>query len=709
MKAVIHRILAVAAFSFVIGCAHFLRKDTRIDPALLPPTAEQLAKNSDNARWFKSFQTADQAQKESRKEIACPAFRDLARETMFPLRDLALLRAHQICPFTDDLPPVSAISEDSARWFAEDVLKARDAEWDRLTPAEQVTHLWDKAAIEKNDRKRETALMDAAGLAEKSGDPKLAEEARQRLWKNSPRLKPNPERKDYAAIASDYRRWREFGRAVQLERRRLQDKQLGNDERFAILKSIRQTWKTSQNKNEMLAATTELVNFARQDFRKHPRDAGAAKRLLEARLLFARTVWTENRRDLGQKALQETKRDLAGRVSFEELYFLLGRMEEETGNLSEAEAYFSLALKERPSVGGLRDKIRWARAWVLHKSGTLPEAVVAFNELANDAKEPADRFRATYWAARDLPPGPARDAALREAKRLDPLGFYGLLASRDLNESLPPLPSVKETTSLTLTSSNEFPIGPSIVAEWLISLGIEDGTERVLLSVQNELQRNRQASNDAWLRMSTAYARAGQYLPLFALMSTLPAETRDRLLKDHPEFLFPKPWVPQVEKAARDAGVPAELVYAIIRQESAFNPRARSHAEAYGLTQLLPNIASVHARRHGIPYNGADDLFEPETSIRLGAWELRGLFDRWKGVWIPSIASYNANADAVRGWLKRRRRADPVEFIEEIPYEETRAYVKLVMRNQVFYQRMLASGPTVFPENCLKLGEPVSP
>lgn len=705
----IQRFLAFAAFSFIFGCAHSLRRDTRIDPILLPPTAEQLAKEPTlkNAAWFKKFKAADEAQQQGRKEIACPAFRDLGLDALFPLSDLALLRAHQICPYTDDLP--APRGAEATKWFAEDALKARDAEWDRLSLPEQVNHLWEKAAIEKDDRQRELNLMDAVGLAENSGDAALTEDARGRLWKNSPRLKPNPEKKDYAAIAGDYRKWREFSRAVMLERKRLQDPALRNDERFAILKSIRQTWKSSQNKNEMLAATTELVNFARQDFRKHRRDPGTARRLLEARLLFARTVWTESRRDLGQKALNETRRDLAGLVSFEELYFLLGRMEEEAGDLAAAEGYFTLALNERVAVGGLKDKIRWARGWVLHKADKRAEAVIAFKELANDAKEPADRFRATYWAARDLPRGPDRDAALREAQRLDPLGFYGLLVSRDLGETLPPLASVRESTALTLTSSPEFPIAPSLVAEWLIALEVRDGTERVLLSIQNEFQRNNRASNDAWLRMSTAYARAGQYLPLFALMSTLPAETRDRLLQAHPEFLFPKPYVAEVERASRDAGVPPELLYAIMRQESAFNPRARSHAEAYGLTQLLPRNAQVHARRHGIPFNGAESLFEPETSVRLGAWELRGLFDRWKGTWIPAVASYNANADAVRGWLKHRARPDPVEFIEEIPYEETRSYVKLVMRNQVFYQRMLATGPTVFPENCLKLGGPVSP
>lgn len=698
------RLLALLLFSLILGCAHTLRHENRVDPVLLPPTPEQIARTPDalNVHWFKLFSEGAAAQATKNREKACVSYRALANEGGFPLRDLALLRAHQTCPFTEDLSVPWTTRPESVAWFTEDVFKARDAEFEKMNSAEKVQFLWDKAAIEKSERPREMLLMDAIGLAEKAGDPQLAADARQRLWKNSPRLNPNPQKSDTAAIAADFRRWREFERSIQLERKRLEDKKLSAEEKVALLKSIRQTLKTAQRKSEMLTATAELVNFTKAQFKKNRRDPVAAKRYLEAKVLFARTVWTENRRDLALKSLTEARRELGGLVSLEEVNFILARLYEESGDLVSAEGFVQASLKERPLVPGLRDKARWARGWILHKAGRSEEAAAAFTELASDAKDPGDRTRAAYWATRNKKDGDARRAGLRDIQKMDPLGYYGLLATRDLGEPLPPL-KAPGLRSPELTASPELNLNASVVAEWMIALDVKDGTARVLESVQSELKKNPSAGTDAWLRLASAYARAGEYLPLFALITTLPPETRDKLLQEQPELLFPKPWLAETEKAAAAAKVPPELLYAIMRQESAFNPRARSAAEAYGLTQLLPQNAAAHARKHGIPLSGPDELYDPATSITLGAWELRGLFDRWKGAWIPAIASYNANADAVRGWLNVRKRPDVTEFIEEIPYEETRSYVKLVMRNQIFYQRLLATGPTAFPEKCLEI------
>lgn len=699
----LQRLAGLTAFLLILGCAHTLRRDSRVDPDLLPPDAAVFEKTPDaaNARWFRLFADAMKAQESKQRDVACLSFRALSVEKNFPLKDLALLRAHQACPFTEDLSTPWHDRPETVEWFAEDVFKARQAEWEKMTLPERVEFLWEKAAVEKTDRGRELLLIDAAGIAEKSGDTALAEAARQRLWKNSPRLMPRPKKSDLAAVAADLRRWREFGRSVALERRRLAGKRVPPEEKFAVLKSIRQTYKTAQMKTEMLATTAELANFARVSFKRNRRDPAAARRLLEAKSLFARTVWTENRRDLAFQALNEVRRDLGGLVSLEEVNFILGRLYEESGDLGSAEGMMEAALKERPHVPGLRDKIRWARAWLLHKANKREEAIAAFDELAREAKDSSDRVRAAYWGARDLPEGEPRKRALAAIKDSDPIGFYGLMATRDLGERLPPVQSPPGFKAPSLTSSPDLNLKAALVAEWMIALGIKDGTARVLDTIQSDLRKNPRAGEDAWLRVTSGYARAGEFLPLFALMGTLPPETRDRLLFEQPELLFPKPWLNEVDQAARDAKIPRELLFAIMRQESAFNPRARSHAEAYGLTQLLPRNAKVHARARGIPYGEAEDLYDPKTSIRLGAWEIRTLLDRWKGRWIPAVASYNASADAVRGWLRTRMRPDPVEFIEEIPYEETRAYVKLVMRNQVFYQRMLADAPTPFPEKCL--------
>ena len=120
--------------------------------------------------------------------------------------------------------------------------------------------------------------------------------------------------------------------------------------------------------------------------------------------------------------------------------------------------------------------------------------------------------------------------------------------------------------------------------------------------------------------------------------------------------------------------------------------------------QLLPSLGKKLSRNTKVSYTEPDDLFDPEINIPLGTKELGTLLSRYDQQYILAVAAYNASGNAIRGWLKTRYRDDTLEFIEEVPYDETRAYIKLVMRNFVFYKRLNQSeGPIQFPEEWLKL------
>lgn len=707
----LQRALALTGFFLILGCAHVLKKDGRLDPSLLPPNEKQIAEHPEQANviWWTTFRKAETALEEKNREVACLSYRKLSSEKLFPLRDLAVLRAREICPGIDDLHPVESLDPRSVTWFEESAIRGKKNHFRELSPEEQIRLLWDQARLEKDDRKRETLFMDALGLAEKQSEASLLKDARQKLWKNSPRLHPSPDRKELASVANDYRRSREFSKAVQIEKNRLAKQGVLPEEKFNVLKSIRQTWKVAQKKDEMLAATTELLRIAQQDFRRHKKDSGAIKRLLEARTLYARTLWTEERRDLAINALKEARRELSGLISMEEVEFLNGRLAEEVGKLPEAEGHFANALKETPLIPGLREKILWARGWILHKMGQKKTAAEAFQTLADTTKDLNEKQKALFWRSRNLE-NEDRNTLLRQIRTEDPLGYYGMMASRDLKEPLLPVKAQDSSVDLSLWNTPEMNLQTAIVAEWLMSVDWKEGLVRVLDSLQGDLRKVSKPESESWLRLVSAYARAGEYLPLFTLMGTLSPDVRDRLLKERPDLLFPRPWLFEVSPAAVAADLPPELIYSIMRQESAFNPRARSGAEAYGLMQLLPEVASTLAKTyHVASYKGPESLYEPPVAIRLGAFELRRLLDRWQGRWIPAIASYNANHEAVQRWLKIRYREDSTEFIEEIPYEETRAYVKLVLRNQVFYQRLASTKPTEFPEKCLEIVQSSSP
>jgi soluble lytic murein transglycosylase len=150
---------------------------------------------------------------------------------------------------------------------------------------------------------------------------------------------------------------------------------------------------------------------------------------------------------------------------------------------------------------------------------------------------------------------------------------------------------------------------------------------------------------------------------------------------------YPRAHAELVRRHAPTAGVPPELLLALMREESALDPEAVSPAGAVGLTQLMLPTARAVARRLKLPAPDRAGLMEPATSIRIGAAYLGDLLTRFGGSAALALAAYNAGENAVGRW---RAAGPPLdEFIEEIPYDETRGYVKRVLRSYASY-RLLA-------------------
>ncbi|WP_374604682.1 transglycosylase SLT domain-containing protein [Arenimonas sp.] len=140
-----------------------------------------------------------------------------------------------------------------------------------------------------------------------------------------------------------------------------------------------------------------------------------------------------------------------------------------------------------------------------------------------------------------------------------------------------------------------------------------------------------------------------------------------------------------LRREARRHGVDPAWVAAQTRAESAFMPRARSHANAMGLMQLLPSTAERTARRLGIPWTGADSLYNPETNMVLGIAHLRHELDGHAGIAYQAIAAYNAGPAPVNRWNRDRPGFDPDLWIETVTYKETREYVARVLAFSVIY------------------------
>jgi soluble lytic murein transglycosylase len=151
---------------------------------------------------------------------------------------------------------------------------------------------------------------------------------------------------------------------------------------------------------------------------------------------------------------------------------------------------------------------------------------------------------------------------------------------------------------------------------------------------------------------------------------------------------FPTAAIPA---AARTPRVEKPMVYAIARQESAFNPGAVSGAGARGLLQLMPATAKATARSIGVPYSKAKLTSDPAYNATLGAAHLGSLVDDFGGSYVMTFAAYNAGSSRVHDWVRRHgdprdASVDVVNWIELIPFTETRNYVQRIMENLQVYR-----------------------
>ena len=154
-----------------------------------------------------------------------------------------------------------------------------------------------------------------------------------------------------------------------------------------------------------------------------------------------------------------------------------------------------------------------------------------------------------------------------------------------------------------------------------------------------------------------------------------------------------------VNKAARTEDLDAHLIAALIREESRFDPSAVSRAGARGLMQLMPSTARRLKKGAGVYYRNNSELQDAEINILLGAHYLSQLIDEFKDVPL-AIAAYNAGENKLNDWISQFDRADLIEFIENIPYKETRKYVKKVLKSYWQYRTINGLPVDAYPVLC---------
>jgi soluble lytic murein transglycosylase-like protein/TolA-binding protein len=265
--------------------------------------------------------------------------------------------------------------------------------------------------------------------------------------------------------------------------------------------------------------------------------------------------------------------------------------------------------------------------------------------------------------------------------RADSLGYYGTIARTSAR--MPPLELEPVSQTEVATKAHEI----LSVLDLLQDAYLYEELELLLDTIQAERSRSPGELLDlAEGLIERGFVSEGIHLGWLASRSyTL----------NHPRVLrvvFPWPFRDLIEQKALELQLDPYLIAGLIRQESAFSPGVVSKAGAYGLMQLMPPTAREVARRIGADWDAAL-LSIADANLHLGTTHLAGLFRHYDQMVVPTLAAYNAGGTPVRRWLARYDVNDPVQFVEQIPYVETRGYVRTVLRNWALYRALYPARP----------------
>lgn len=368
------------------------------------------------------------------------------------------------------------------------------------------------------------------------------------------------------------------------------------------------------------------------------------------------------------------------------------------------EAHEALAAVARGDPGGdYRDEARFRLAWRARRAGRLDAAAAQLLAIEESERleDPYEHARAAYWRARILAERGETGVAAAKVVWADlaaryPADYYGLLSRDRLGEELPPPLDAAKVVSPAwdpgpLVADRHFRAGVA-----LLRLGLDREAAEELAAIDPAQLAGTGDAPEPVLAVADLLDRAGDHRAASFLLRTrarfalrrAPAGESLRAWR----IAYPPAFRTDVDKWALPAGVPPALLLALMREESALDPRAVSPAGAVGLTQLMLPTARDMARQLKLPRPTKEDLKRPPLNIRFGARYLGQLIRRFDGSGPLALAAYNAGGGAVSRWLVERRDLDVDEFVEEIPFDETRGYVKRVLRSYAAY-RLLYGEP----------------
>ncbi|MBI5327402.1 MAG: transglycosylase SLT domain-containing protein [Deltaproteobacteria bacterium] len=358
----------------------------------------------------------------------------------------------------------------------------------------------------------------------------------------------------------------------------------------------------------------------------------------------------------------------------EESIYRLAIIAKEEGDINLTTLLLRQLLAEKPSSSYRNDAL-WQLGWIYYTQGNLEKSLDTLKTLENSPI----RMRAIYWQGKISLMLGRKDNALKLFKAAAdsfPPNYYSAM-SKKAAEKLGSKSSIIPASSyINKRQTKPNQANDSLImkrAQRLLELGLNSLALKELASMD---QRQYPIS------ISLLYKDAGDIYHSYIIARN---QSYSSAAFDY-QLAFPEAYKELVERAAHKLSLDSFLIYAVMMQESEFDARAVSHAGAVGLLQIMPATGEMIAKKLSHQSFKEDDLFAPPLNINFGAWYLKTLITRFNGRLHLAIAAYNAGPNAVDEWLKLWGKLGMDEFVENIPYQETRKYVERVMGYYEAYQ-----------------------
>lgn len=348
----------------------------------------------------------------------------------------------------------------------------------------------------------------------------------------------------------------------------------------------------------------------------------------------------------------------------------------------------AVALYQRVIKRGRRvvsDDARWRLAWLYYDDGDLAPAMATFKALADRSPRNALATAALYWQARSLEKLPDAGSAVplyRQILAATGESYYQDLARRALER----LGASYDEPKMAIPERVEKPDPPmndDLAFHLLRARRLSELSLYPLAVAELDVIQNTKPNGRLRMLLMREYFRNRAYGRSLGIANQLPESQAERDL-----YRYPLAFWELIQRTAQEREIDPYFVLALIRQESLFDTRARSPAAALGLMQLIPSTAARVAKQLGMPVPSREGLYNPEVNLTLGTQYLKDLLEHYSNNWYKALAAYNAGEVVVDRWEKEIATDDIEEFVERIPYVETRGYVKLVMRNHRVYRRL---------------------